>query len=48
MALTRGLSLGTISDDPVATLIHVTYLIVLTSVGAYLAIRNISRTLVRG
>jgi lipooligosaccharide transport system permease protein len=48
VALTRGLSLGTIADDPVAALIHVTYLTVLTLVGAYLAIRTISRTLVRG
>ena len=48
VALTRGLSLGTIVDDPVAALIHVTYLTVLAVVGGYLAVRNIRRTLVRG
>lgn len=48
VALTRGLSLGTLLDDPVAALIHVTYLVVLAVVGGWLAIRTISRTLVRG
>jgi lipooligosaccharide transport system permease protein len=48
VALTRGLSLGTLFDDPVAALIHVMYLTVLTLVGGYLMIRTISRTLVRG
>src|SRR6185503_3245380 len=48
VALTRGLSLGTIADDPVAALIHVTYLTVLAVVGGWFMIRNISRTLVRG
>ena len=48
VALTRGLSLGTLFDDPVAALIHVTYLTVLALVGGYLTVRNISRTLVRG
>jgi uncharacterized membrane protein len=48
VALTRGLSLGTIADDPVAALIHVTYLTVLAVVGGYLVVRNIRRTLVRG
>jgi lipooligosaccharide transport system permease protein len=48
VALTRALSLGTIADEPVAALIHVTYLTVLALVGGYLAIRTISRTLVRG
>jgi lipooligosaccharide transport system permease protein len=48
VALTRGLSLGTLFDDPVAAFIHVTYLTVLTLVGGYLMIRTVSRTLVRG
>jgi lipooligosaccharide transport system permease protein len=48
VALTRGLSLGTLFDDPIAALIHVTYLVVLALVGGYLTIRNISRRLVRG
>ena len=48
VALTRGLSLGTLFDDPVAALIHVTYLTVLAVVGGWFMIRNISRTLVRG
>ncbi|MEP6762116.1 MAG: ABC transporter permease [Sporichthyaceae bacterium] len=48
VALTRGLSLGTIADDPIAALIHVTYLTVLAVVGGYLTVRNIRRTLVRG
>ena len=48
VALTRGLSLGTLFDDPTAAVIHVTYLVVLALVGGYLTIRNISRRLVRG
>jgi len=48
VALTRGLSLGTLFDDAVAALIHVTYLTVLAVVGGWFMIRNISRTLVRG
>jgi lipooligosaccharide transport system permease protein len=48
VALTRALSLGTIADDPVAAMIHVTYLTVLALVGGYVMIRTISRTLVRG
>ena len=48
VALTRGLSLGTIADEPVAAAIHVIYLTTLASVGAWLTIRNIRRRLVRG
>jgi lipooligosaccharide transport system permease protein len=48
VALTRGLSLGTISDDPVAAAIHVVYLTTLATIGGYLTIRNIHRRLVRG
>jgi lipooligosaccharide transport system permease protein len=48
VALTRGLSLGTITDDPVAAVIHVAYLTTLATVGAFLTVRNIHRRLVRG
>ena len=48
VALTRGLSLGIIAEEPVAALIHVTYLSTLALVGAWLTIRNIRRTLVKG
>jgi lipooligosaccharide transport system permease protein len=48
VALTRGLSLGTISDEPVAAAIHVIYLTTLAVVGARLTIRNIGRQLVKG
>ena len=48
VALTRGLSLGTIADEPVAAAIHVIYLTTLATVGAWLTIRNIRRRLVRG
>jgi lipooligosaccharide transport system permease protein len=48
VALTRGLSLGTITDEPVAAAVHVTYLTTLATVGAWLTIRNIRRRLVRG
>jgi lipooligosaccharide transport system permease protein len=48
VALTRGLSLGTITDEPVAAAIHVIYLTTLASVGAWLTIRNIGARLVRG
>jgi lipooligosaccharide transport system permease protein len=48
VALTRGLSLGTIGDDPLAAAVHVVYLVTLATVGAILTIRNIERRLVRG
>ena len=48
VALTRALSLGVAGEDPVAMLIHVTYLSVLAIVGAWLTIRTIGRRLVRG
>lgn len=48
VALTRGLSLGTITDDPVAAAIHVTYLTTLAAVGGWLMVRNVQRRLVRG
>ncbi len=46
VALTRGLSLGTAVDDPIAMAIHVAYLTTCTVVGAYLTIRSIQRRLV--
>lgn len=48
VALTRGLSLGTIVNDPLAAVVHVLYLVALTTVGAWLAVRNIGARLVRG
>jgi lipooligosaccharide transport system permease protein len=48
VALTRGLSLGTIGTDPLAAVVHVLYLVTLTAVGGWLAIRNIRARLVRG
>src|SRR4029078_4523972 len=41
VALTRGLSLGTVADDLIAMVIHVVYLTTLAIVGGYLTIRNI-------
>ena len=48
VALTRGLSLGTLMDEPVAAAIHVIYLTTLALVGAWLTVVNIRRRLVRG
>jgi lipooligosaccharide transport system permease protein len=48
VALTRGLSLGTLMDDPIAAAIHVIYLTTLALVGAWLTVVNIRRRLVRG
>jgi lipooligosaccharide transport system permease protein len=48
VALTRGLSLGTIADEPVAAAIHVIYLTTLTAIGTVLTVRNIRARLVRG
>jgi lipooligosaccharide transport system permease protein len=48
VALARGLSLGTIADDPGAAAVHVVYLVVLTSVGAWLMVRTVSDRLIRG
>ena len=48
VALTRALSLGVAGDEPVAMLIHITYLSVLAIVGGWLTIRTIGRRLVRG
>jgi lipooligosaccharide transport system permease protein len=48
VALTRGLSLGTIADEPIAAAIHLIYLVTLAVVGGWLTIRTISRRLVKG
>jgi lipooligosaccharide transport system permease protein len=48
VALTRGLSLGTIVNDPLAAIVHVVYLVTLTAIGAWWTIRNVRARLVRG
>lgn len=48
VALTRGLSLGTIADDPLAAVIHVAYLTTFAVVGSFLTVVTIRRRLVRG
>lgn len=48
VALTRGLSLGTATDEPLAMAFHVLYLATFAIVGGYLTIRMIERRLVRG
>jgi lipooligosaccharide transport system permease protein len=48
VALTRGLSLGTIGADPAATAVHVLYLAVLTGIGAWLLVRTVTARLIRG
>jgi lipooligosaccharide transport system permease protein len=47
-SLTRGLSLGTLLDDPVLALVHVLILVACVVVGAWAMIRSIERRLVRG
>ncbi len=48
VSLTRGLSLGTIGDDPILAVVHLAVLLGFFAVGTVLAIRTISTTLVRG
>jgi lipooligosaccharide transport system permease protein len=48
VSLTRGLSLGTIGDDPLLALIHLAVLLGFIVVGTWFAVRNISAKLVRG
>jgi lipooligosaccharide transport system permease protein len=48
VSLTRGLSLGTISQDPLAALVDVVFLATFVIVGTVLAIRTIGARLVRG
>jgi lipooligosaccharide transport system permease protein len=46
-ALTRGLSLGTLLDDPVLALIHVMVLLACVAAGTVAMISTINRRLVR-
>jgi lipooligosaccharide transport system permease protein len=48
VALTRGLSLGTIIDDPLFALVHLVALLVFIAVGTWAMIRTVDRRLVRG
>ena len=48
VALSRGLSLGTAGEQPLVMFVHAGVLLALTLVGAWLAIRNFERRLVRG
>ena len=48
VSLTRGLSLGTISADPLAAVVDVLFLSAFVIVGTYFAIRTIRARLVRG
>jgi lipooligosaccharide transport system permease protein len=48
VSLTRGLSLGTIGEDPGLALVHLAALLAFFGVGTYLAIRTVSAKLVRG
>jgi lipooligosaccharide transport system permease protein len=48
VALTRGLSLGTIGADPAFALVHVVALLAFIAVGTWAAIQTIERRLVRG
>jgi len=47
-SLTRGMSLGTLLDDPALALIHVLVLVACVVVGTWAMIRTIERRLVRG
>jgi lipooligosaccharide transport system permease protein len=47
-ALTRGLSLGTLLDDPMLALAHVLVLVACVAAGTWAMIRTIERRLVRG
>ena len=48
VSLTRGLSLGTIVDDPVLAVVHLAVLLGFAGVGTWFAIRTVSAKLVRG
>ena len=47
VALARGLSLGTVGDDPVAMIAHVLVLVAFVVVGAWLMVRSVERRMVR-
>ena len=48
VALTRGLSLGTIVDDPVFALVHLVALLAFIAVGTWALVQTMERRLVRG
>jgi len=48
VALTRGLSLGTVVDDPVVALVHMVALIGFIAVGTWALLQTMERRLVRG
>lgn len=48
VSLARGLSLGTIGDEPLMALVHLAVLVGFLAVGTWFAIRTISAKLVRG
>jgi lipooligosaccharide transport system permease protein len=48
VALARGLSLGTIGEDPLMALVHVLFLLGVIVVGTVLAVRTVTAALVRG
>ncbi len=48
VALTRGLSLGTILDDPLFALVHLVALLAFIAIGTWATIQTIERRLVRG
>jgi lipooligosaccharide transport system permease protein len=48
VALTRSLSLGTIRQDPAATVVHIAYLTTLVVVGSWLATRTVEHRLIDG
>lgn len=47
-SLTRGLSLGTVLDDPLLAAVHVLILVACVAVGTWAMVRTIERRLVRG
>jgi len=48
VSLTRGLSLGTIGDDPLLAVVHLAVLLGFVAVGTWFAIRTVSAKLVKG
>jgi lipooligosaccharide transport system permease protein len=48
VALTRGLSVGTIPDDPLFAIVHLVALLAFIAVGTWAMIRTVERRLVRG
>ena len=46
--LARGLSLGTIGEEPLLAVVHLAILLGFVVVGTVLAVRTVTRALVRG